>query len=168
MLEKIDIEGVYRVECLDSKGNVKWSDVIQNTVVTVAKNLSLDTVLSGSAYTVTGPYCFLVSNSGFTAISASDTMSSHSGWTESACYSGSRPTCAWSSASGGSKALSAALSFSITSTDTVIGCGLVFGSGASATVSNTSGTLFSAGQFTAGSKNVANGDTLNVSYSVSM
>lgn len=166
--ESGSLEGRYSVTCIGADGKLKWSAEFPNTVVVVGKDLALDTILAGTGYTVTGPYMFLISNSGFSAVSSSDTMSSHSGWAESTCYSGSRPTCAWSSASAGSKSLSAALSFSVTSTDTIVGVGIVFGSGASSTVSNTGGTLFSAGQFTGGNKGVANGDTLNVSYSISV
>ena len=36
--------------------------------------------------------------------------------------------------------------------------------GGSATIDNTTGTLFSAGDFTAGSKTVTSGDTLSCSY----
>jgi hypothetical protein len=171
--EKMQIRGVYHVECLDPNGNVKWKDHIDNTVVTVGKNLALDTFLAGSAYTVVGPYMGLVSSVGYSAIAAADTMASHAGWTESGnanapTYSGNRKTAAWNAASAGSKALSAALSFSITSTGTVKGCFIVYGSAAVNTIDNTSGTLFSAGLFASGDKSVGNGDTINVSYSVSM
>jgi hypothetical protein len=45
---------------------------------------------------------------------------------------------------------------------TVAGCFINIGG--SATIDDTTGTLFSAGDFTAGSKTVTSGDTLNVSY----
>lgn len=159
------IEGFYVAECFDKYGKLKWRDVFANTVVTVGKNSMLDNFLAGSAFTQTGPYMGLIGSSGYSAISAADTMASHGGWTEATSYSGSRKTCAWSAASAGSKALSSALSFSVTGTDTYKGCFTVLGSGASATVSNTSGTLFSAGLFTGGDRSVLNGDTVNVSYS---
>jgi hypothetical protein len=65
-------------------------------------------------------------------------------------------------------ALSAALSFAITATDTISGAFLVFGSGAVSTVSSTAGTLYSAGTFSGGNRSVLNGDTLNVSYTASL
>jgi hypothetical protein len=46
---------------------------------------------------------------------------------------------------------------------TVAGC--FINVGGSATKDNTTGTLFSAGDFTAGSKTVTSGDTLSVTYS---
>jgi hypothetical protein len=171
--EQAKAEGFYKVECYDVDGNLKWSDIIENTVVTVGKNLALDTYLAGSSYTVTGPYMGLISSTSFSAISASDTMSSHSGWLEAGnanapTYSGTRKTCAWSAASGGSKSLSAALSFSITGSGTVKGAFIVFGSGALNTIDNTSGTLYSAGLFSGGDKTVGSGDTINVSYTTSL
>lgn len=166
--------GVYTVTCEgDCGGTGGWTDTINNTVTTVGKNLALDTYLAGSSYTVTGPYMLLISSASYSAISAADTMSSHSGWLEAGnanapTYSGNRKTAAWSSASSGSKSLSAGLAFSITGTGTVKGCALVFGSGASATVDNTSGTLYSAGLFTGGDKALSNGDTLTVTYTASL
>ena len=100
-------------------------------------------------------------------------MASHAGWLEGGganapTYTGNRKTAAWSAAASGAKALSAALSFAITSTGTVKGAFLCYGSGASATKDNTSGTLWSAGTFSTGDKAVVNGDTLNVNYSTSL
>jgi hypothetical protein len=171
--EQAEAHGRYEVECVGADGKLKWRDTIENTVATVGKNLALDTFLAGSAYTVVGPYMGLISSTSYTATAAGDTMASHSGWLEAGnanapTYTGTRKTAAWSSASAGSKALSAALSFAITGTGTVKGAFLVFGSGAVNTVDNTSGTLWSAGTFTGGDKAVVNGDTLNCSYSSSL
>lgn len=154
-------------------GKCIYEEDFLNTVVTVGKNLALDTFLAGSAYTVVGPFMGLISSVGYTGISAADTMSSHSGWTEAGnanapTYTSPRKTCAWSAASAGSKALSSALSFGITSTGTVKGAFLVYGTGAVSTIDSTAGTLLSAGLFTGGDRSVINGDTLSVSYSLSM
>lgn len=150
----------------------KWADEFENIVTTVGKNLALDTFLAGSAYTVTGPYMFLINANASTAV-IGDTMTSHASWlevgaTNAPAYTAPRKTCAWSAASAGAKALSAALSFAITSAGTVGGCGIVFGTGATSTIDSTGGTLYSAGAFTGGSKIVSNGDTLNVTYSASL
>lgn len=173
MLEAANAQGRYDVECIGPNGQVLWRDTIENTVMTAGKNLALDTYLAGSSYTVVGPYLGLISSSGYSAIAAGDTMSSHAGWTEAGnanapTYSGNRKTAAWSAASGGSKALSSALSFAITGSGTVKGAFLIYGSGAVNTVDNTSGTLYSAGLFSGGDKTVGNGDTINVSYTASL
>ncbi len=170
--EAAEAHGHYTVECFDKDGVLKWSDTIDNLVTTVGKNLALDTFLAGSAYTVVGPYIGLI-NTNASAAAIGDTMASHAGWLEvgnanAPTYSGTRKTAAWSAASAGAKALSAALSFAITSAGTVGGCFLVFGAGAVNTIDSTAGVLYSAGAFTGGSKTVANGDTLNVSYTASL
>jgi len=151
---------------------LKFEDTFDNIVTTVGKNLALDTFLAGSAYTVTGPYMGLI-NTNAASAAVGDTMASHAAWlevggTNAPTYTGPRKTAAWSAAASGSKALSSALSFAITGSGTVGGCFLVFGSGALSTIDNTAGTLYSAGAFTGGSKTVANGDTLNVSYTASL
>lgn len=150
----------------------KWAAECPNVVCTVGKNVALDAYLAGSSYTVTGPYMGLINTNASSAV-AGDTMSSHAGWLEvgnanAPTYTSPRKTVAWSAASSGSKATSAALSFAITSSGTVGGCFLVLGSGAVSTIDNTSGTLYSAGAFTGGSKTVSNGDTLNVTYTASL
>jgi hypothetical protein len=171
--ERAEAHGRYVVECIGADGKLRWREVIDNVVQTVGKNLALDTFLAGSAYTVTGPYMGLISSVSYSAVAAGDTMASHSGWLEAGgtnapTYTGNRKTCVWSAASAGSKALSAALSFAITSTGTVKGAFIAYGSGASATKDDTGGTLWSAGTFSTGDKAVVNGDTLNVVYSTSL
>ena len=168
------IKGVFTCECYDAQGNLKWADKAHNHVATVGTNLMLDTLMAGSGYTVTGPYMGLISgNSTYSTTAVGDTMSSHAGWDEAGAtydptYSGSRKTCVWSSASGGAISLSTALSFTFTGSGSVEGCFIVTGSGALATIDNTSGTLFSAGAFTGGTKTVASTDVLNVSYTVTI
>jgi hypothetical protein len=167
------VKGTYHVECVGADGQVKWTDVAYNTVVTVGKNLILDQALAGSAYTVVGPYMMLISSASYSSISAADTMASHAGWLEAGAtnaptYTSPRKTCVWSSASAGSKALSAALAFAITGTGTIKGCAIVAGTGALTTIDNTAGTLVSAGLFTGGDRAVLSGDTVNVSYSMAL
>ena len=170
---KANADGIYHVECFGADGVLKWRDVIENTVMTVGKNLALDTYLAGSSYTVVGPYMGLISSTSYSAIAAADTMSSHAGWLEAGTanaptYTSPRKTCAWSAASSGSKALSSALSFAITGTGTIKGAFIVFGTGALSTIDNTAGTLYSAGLFSGGDKTVASADTVNVSYTASL
>lgn len=157
--------GFYVAECFDKDGNLKWRDEIHNLVTTVGKNLLLDTILGNSA---AGAVVMGLKGTG-TAVAA-DTQASHASWSEvglanAPAYSGNRPTPAFSSAAAGSKATSAAVSFSFTSGGTVAGCFINIGG--SATKDNTTGTLYSAGDFTGGSKTVANTDSLNVTYTAS-
>jgi len=171
--EQAEAHGRYEVECIGADGKLKWRDTIENVVATVGKNLALDTFLAGSAYTVVGPFMGLISSTSYTATAAGDTMASHSGWIEAGgsnapTYSGNRKTAVWSAAASGSKALSAALSFAITSSGTVKGAFIVYGTGALNTKDNTAGILWSAGTFSTGDKAVVNGDTLNCNYSSSL
>jgi hypothetical protein len=171
-VENLQLHGRFHLKCFDKEGNLKWEEEFDNTVVTVGKNLILDTVLAGSGYSVTGPYMGLISSVGWSGVNVSDTMSSHSGWTEAGAtnaptYSGNRKTCTWNPASGGSKSLSSACSYTFTGSGTVKGCFIVLGTGASNTIDNTGGTLLSAGTFTNGDRSVLSSDVLNVSYTLS-
>jgi len=145
---------------------VKWTAVFDNLVTTAGKNDMLDKYLAGSSYTAAWYIGLIGSTSYTTGAAVTDTMASHGGWAEDVEYSQSaRPTTAWSAAAAGSKALSAACVFSINGDGTTIkGCFL----NSVATKSGTTGTLFSAGLFTGGDKVLANGDTLNVSYTATL
>ncbi len=151
----------------------KWTEETENTVVTVGKNLALDTILTGSAYTVVGPFLGLISSVGYSAIAAADTMASHAGWTEAGStnaptYTRPRGSPGFSAAAAGSKATSAAVSYAITGTGTVKGAFMVYGTGAVTALDNTAGTLLSAGLFGTGDRAVLSGDTLNVSWSLAL
>lgn len=164
--EKGNIVGVYKAECYDDAGNLKWTEDFPNTVVTVGKNDMLDKYLAGTTWTTGTVYMGL---KGTGTAAAADTMSSHAGWSELniSSSSGARLSVSFSAASAGAKATSAAVSWSITAAGptTVAGCFIVIG-GTSANA-NTTGTLFSAGDFSA-SRSVVSGDTLNITYSVSV
>lgn len=172
--ELIKAEGVYTFECRDKDGNLRWTDTIDNTVVTVGKNAMLTAWLQTAAYTQTGPFMGLISSVSFSAISAADTMGSHAGWTEAGSTNAPDFTARitangdWAAASAGAIALTTALSFAITSSGTLEGAFMVLGSGAVATLMSTAGVLFSAGLFTGGTRAVLNGDTVNVSYSLAI
>lgn len=157
---------------VETQGMV-YEEEFFNTVMTLGKNLMLDQSLAGAAYTVTGPFLGLISSTSYSAISAADTSASHAGWLEAGnantpTYTSPRKTMAWSAASGGSKALSSALSYAITGTGTIKGAAAWIGSGAVSTIDSTAGTLLSAGLFTGGDRAVLNGDTVNVSYSMAL
>jgi hypothetical protein len=174
-VEQVGMEGHYVAKCYDKDGNLKWEDTIGNLVVAVGKQLMLDTLLSGSAYTATARMG-LVSGASAPTYAAADTQASHAGWLESGLanaptYSGSRPTITFSSATSSgttptnvtTKAGAAAVSFTFTGSGTVAGCFINING--SATIDNTTGTLYSAGSFTGGNKTVASTDVLNVTYS---
>lgn len=170
--ERLRVAGVYHAQCFDKDGNLKWEDTAVNLVTDVGARLMLDTILAGSAFTAS-TYMGLKGTG--TAL-VTETQASHAAWLEvgsanAPAYSGTRKTVSWNAASGSgagsrSKAPTAAQSFTFTSGGTVAGCFLNI-NGTSG-IDNTTGTLFSAGDFTGGSKTVANTDTLNVSYTLSV
>jgi len=175
-VENVAAEGFYHVVCRDADGNVKWEDGFENQVMQVGKILAMNTLLyTASGYTLVGPYLGLISSS--TGYSPTDTMASHSDWTEFTNYtvggSAVRGTAVFTTAtgnnvtsSGGNVVTSAATAVTYTITGaggTVTGCFLVTGSGASSTISSTTGTLWSAGGFSV-SKTVTAGDTVTVTY----
>lgn len=168
MLQKQDSIVIARIAKLkaemESMLETKFADSYPNLVTDVGANDILDKYLAGSAYTA-ALYLGLISNSGYSAVANGDTMSSHAGWTETSGYDeANRPTAAWSAASSRSKALSSNLTFSINTAVTVKGSFLTTNS----TKGGTTGILVSAGLFTGGDQALNNGDTLSVSYSLSL
>ena len=174
--ETVGIEGFYEIKCHDKDGNLKWEDSFPNLVNAIGKQLMLDTLLKGSAYTVTGPFLGLISGASPTFGTGSDTQTSHAGWTEFVNYtvggSAVRGTAVFASAtSAGSTpsnvttSAATAIVYTITGAGgTVGGCFLVTGTGATSAQSNTGGTLYSAGAFTTAKVTTA-GDTVSVTYS---
>ena len=163
--DTMSIQGHYTAVCYSADGFVKWADDIENLVTTVGKNATLDTILGNSA---AGAVVMGLKGVG-TAVVA-DTQASHATWLEvglanAPTYSGNRPTPSFSAASAGSKTTSSAVSFSITSTGTVAGCFINIGG--SATKDSTTGTLFSAGDFSS-TKAVVSGDTIAVTYTATL
>jgi len=175
--ENLNSDGYYHVVCRDKDGNVKWEDGFENQVVQVGKILAMNTLLyTASGYTLVGPYLGLITSS--TGYSATDTMASHSDWTEFTAYtvggSAVRGTAVFATATGNNVTTSgsnvvtssaSAITYTITGSGGVVaGCFLVTGSGASSTISSTTGTLWSAGGF-AVAKTTTAGDTVTVTYS---
>jgi len=163
--DTMSIHGSYHAVCYDAQGNVKWEDDIKNLVTTVGKTLTLDTILGNSA---AGAVVMGLKGTG--TANVADTQASHASWLEvglanAPTYSGNRKTPTFSAAAAGVKSTSSASTFSITSTGTVAGCFINIGG--SATIDNTTGTLFSAGDFSS-SKAVVDGDSIAVSYQATL
>lgn len=162
--EKLGVNGYYTIECRDAEGNLKWTDGFSNLVTIVGQNSIITAFLNN---TTAGAVVMGLMGTG--TPTTSDTQASHTGWLEvgganAPTYSGTRKTPTFGTASAGTITTSAAVVFNITSSGTVAGC--FINVGGSATIDSTAGTLFSAGDFTAGAKTVSNGDTLSVTYSL--
>ena len=162
--------GVYFFECYDKDGNLKWKDEAKNLVVNVGLKDMNDKYFSGSTYTAAW-YLGLITGPGAgTTISASDTMSSHVGWTENTSYSQStRPACSFGAATTADPSVisnsSSVAVFSINGTATIAGAFLTSNN----TKGGTTGILFSASDFQSpGDRAVVSGDTLNATYQFSL
>ncbi len=161
----LGIAGRFHLECRDRDGNLKWTEDFGNAVVDAGKKYLLDAM--NNSISAVGPYLGLIS--GTPTVAQTDTMSSHTGWTEwTSVAARGTPTWTAASATGGTatKTHSGSVSFAMTGSGTVGGCFIVLGTGAVTTIGNTGGILYSAGSFTG--KAVASGDTLNVTYSTTL
>ena len=159
---------VYQIEYVDPDPAKSWSEEFTNLVPDVALNKILDdtykTKSADAAFAVG-----LIVGPGAAGVAAGDTMTSHTGWTESVVYSDAgRPT--WTPGSVSAKAVSNSGSpavFNINTSGTVGGCFLVSGTAGTSAgqigqKSGTGGTLRSCGAFSSGDKTVSNGGTLTV------
>lgn len=162
--EKGGFGGVFKVTCFDVNGNLKWEEAFHNLVVNVGLQDLNTKYFTASGYTPVW-YLGLVDGGTTPTYAAGDTLASHAGWTELAAgtiYSGSRKSVTFGTATTADPSVitnSASPSvFNILASATVAGAFLTSAS------SGTSGVLFSEGNFTGGNKIVANGDTVNVTY----
>ena len=167
--ETAGAKGRFEVVCRDADGNIKWTETIDNLVVNVGLQDMNTQYFTGSSYTAAwylGLYGAAASNNP----AASDTMSSHAGWTEVTAYSQStRPPCSFGTASTANPSVisnsGSPATFSINGTTTVGGAFLTTNN----TKGGTTGTLFSASDFTSpGDRSVVSGDTLTVTYTFSL
>ena len=176
--ETLGIQGWYDVKCYDSEGNLKWEDKAPNLVMAVGKQALFDYYFgaTGTAGGTASGANYLGLAGGTGTYTAADTMVTHTGWTEvglanAPTYTGNRQSISWTAATSSGATPSnitsktgGAITFAMTSSGTVNGCFINGGASASATKDTTTGVLYSAGNFTGGSKTVANGDSLAVTY----
>jgi hypothetical protein len=161
--------GVYKIQCHDKDGNLKWEAESKNLVVNGGLQDMNAKYFTGSSYTAAW-YLGLYGAGASNSPAASDTMSSHAGWTENTTYSNAtRPACTFGvpTTANPSVATNSAspASFSINGTTTVGGAFLVSNS----TKGGSTGTLYSAADFSApGDRAVVSGDTLTVTYTLSL
>lgn len=153
------VGGVFEVECYGPDGRLKWQAQAKNLVTNVGLNHILDVLLHGSTQVST--WYVGLKNAG--TVAAADTLASHSGWTENTNYTGNRQEYEEAAASSQSITNSAnKASFSIdTDSQTIAGAFLA------SVATGTSGTLLCAADFTGGNKSCDNGDTLEVTYTIS-
>lgn len=160
--------GKFKLECFDQQGNLKWSLEESNLVVNTGLAQMAGSALAGGAQ-ITTWYVGLYGAQATNTPAASDTMASHIGWTEITPYSNStRVIATFAAATTANPSVvtnsAAPASFSINATATVGGAFLT----SSSTKGGTTGTLFSAADFTTADRAVILGDILNVTYTFSL
>jgi hypothetical protein len=167
--ESASAKGVYKIQCHDKDGNLKWEDETLNLVVNVGLQDMNAKYFTGSAYTAAW-YIGLYGAGASNTPAAGDTMSSHAGWTEVVAYSqATRPACTFGvpTTANPSVATNSAspATFTINGTTTVGGAFLVSNS----TKGGSTGTLYSAADFSSpGDRSVVLNDTLSVTYTLSL
>ena len=158
---KVGVTSTYLFEAFDKDGNLKWTEEVDNLVVTTGLNWLLDKTFKGSSYTA----AHYVGLKGSGTVAASDTMSSHAGWSEVTGYSeATRETLTLGTVASGSVDNSASKAqFSINASVTVAGAFVTSDN----TKSGTSGTLYGATDFSA-ARSLSNGDTLNITITLTV
>lgn len=162
-------KGVYKIQCHDKDGNLKWEDEAPNLVVNEGLQDMNAKYFTGTTYTAAW-YLGLYGSGATNSPAAGDTMASHAGWTEVTDYSqATRPACTFGTPTTANPSVAtnsaSPASFSINGTTTVGGAFLTSNN----TKGGTTGTLYSAADFSApGDRSVVSGDTLSVTYTLSL
>lgn len=153
------VVGDFFVRCVNGDGSTEWIETHHNDITNVGLTKMLN-VMFNSGSQSTNWYIGLINNTGYTSVSSSDTMTSHTGWTELTTYSESTRQ-AWSNLSGENSLIGNAtpVEFTITTASTIKGIFLVDNN----TKSGTSGTLWNTGVFSV-VRSVAVGQKLQVNY----
>jgi len=149
---------VWTMVAKDSQGNAKWADEGKNLIVNTGLNYLLENNLVASTL-----YIGLTDAS--PTVAAGDTMASHSGWVEVTAYDeAARPAWGQGAASGGVTTNASAVTFTASGTTSVGGGFLT----TVATKGGTTGTLFSVKAATEGNRALVDGDTLDVTISLTV
>lgn len=161
--------GQYLVECFDKDGKLKWTAESKNLVVNVGLQYMAGTALTSTTQ-ITSWYLGLYGAGASNNPAATDTMSSHAGWTENTNYSEStRVAATFAAATNANPSVvtnsASKAQFTMNATTTVGGAFLTSGS----VKGGTTGTLFSAADFQSpGDRSVVSGDILLVTYTFSL
>lgn len=160
--------GVYKIQCVAADGLVKWEEEMHNLVVNEGLQNMVSAYLDGATQTTTW-YLGLITGPGSgTTIAAGDTLATHLGWTEFTSYSGNRKAVTFGTATTADPSVISNTASPSAFTIAAPG-GTVAGAFLASVATGTSGILFSASDFQApGDRVVADGDTLNVTYTFSL
>lgn len=167
--EKVTVGGVFRLECHDQDGNLKWEAESHNLVVNVGAQYMCGVALTSTAQ-ITTWYLGIYGAGASNTPAAGDTSASHAGWTEVTAYSeATRPACTFAAATLANPSVAtntaSKATFTMNASTTVGGAFLISNN----TKGGTTGTLFSAADFQApGDRSVVSGDVLSLTYTFSL
>lgn len=162
----VKVVGRFEAEIVRRDGTIEKLGFL-NGVTTLGFNLMLDSTFRSASITpISTWYMGLISNSGYSALSAADTMASHAGWTEDSTHYTATNRPGWTPGTAASKSItnSTTVNFAMNADNTVIK-GIFLTS--DNTLGGTSGTLYSAGLF-GSDQTLFNGDTLKITYTVTL
>lgn len=146
----------YQVECVGADGKVKWTEDVTNLVTTQGGNDLIDKYFKGSAYTA----AWYMGLAGAGTKAAADTAAAHAAWAEVNPYAGNRPAITFGTTAAKSNTATV-VSYSCTGSATVAGAFV------QSVNTGATGILYSVSDFAA-SRAVVNGDTLNVTLTVTV
>lgn len=154
------VGGQFEVQCYGPDGKLKWEDTAKNLVTNEGLDHILDVVLHNATQEATW---YVGLTDGTPTPAAAHTMASHTGWAEVTDYTGDRKEYDEAAASSQSITNSASkASFAINSDSTTVG-----GAFLTSDATGTAGVLLCVAAFTGGDKSADNGDTLEVTYTIS-
>lgn len=142
LLEDLKLGGFFSAKARNPDGTIAWEEkIIMNGVTNAGLNSILDVYFHGGTQ-ITTWYIGLIST--LSALAASDTMSSHGGWTESSAYDeATREEWLEDAPSGQAIGTLTEAEFTINATITIRGAFIVSNS----TKGGSTGTLWATGSF---------------------
>jgi hypothetical protein len=169
--EALTWQGHFHVRCTDGPdGPLLWEAEAHNLITTVGKGALLSNGLAGAAYTAAN-YVGIMNGATAITTSASDTMTSHSGWQESGnavnpTYTGPRKSGVFPATTTGTITMNP-VTLAMTAAGTIGGMFVCGFSGATGTIDNTGGVLFNGATFAAGQP-VISGNSVTISYGATL
>ncbi len=162
-MDQMKFFGLFVAEHRDISGKLLGIYQAKNAIVTEGVHHMMEAEFRSGSQSATW-YIGLVDNSGWTAWSATDTMASHAGWTESVVYSNAnRPQWTCGAATARTITNASTVDFTVNNSATLKGLFITNDN----TKSGTTGKMWSEAAFSS-TVSVANGDTLKVTYTLSV
>ena len=167
-VEALRATGQFDIECYDKDGILRWKDSSKNLVVNVGLQYLAGCGLTSTSQ-ITTWYLGLYGSGSTNNPAAGDTLAIHAGWTEINPYTGNRPAATFAAATNANPSVVTNSASKAQYTITSAGPTTVGGAFLCSAASGTSGTLFSAADFSSpGDRVVYAGDILNVTYTFSL